>query len=85
MAIWADNYASQTLRENNTAELHGGGLGGHVTLAGIRRSRWLKRSLSGLCSEEMLEGMCPDAWYANGQTQNTGLYTPLPVPVAPCD
>lgn len=44
--------------KHDTGELHGRGLEGYVTLTRTRLSCWLNRSLSRLCSEEMLKGMC---------------------------
>lgn len=76
-----------SLRENkhkSGAALHGGGLGGNFgrdkTIALVEEKsfwpkliRYIRRYVS----------RCRVCQLSKGQTLNTGLYTPLPVPVAP--
>ncbi|KAK8934500.1 hypothetical protein KSP39_PZI014301 [Platanthera zijinensis] len=74
------------LRETLLAELHSAGLGGHVGQAkmmDLATSRYYwPRIRQDIVSHVRI---CPTCQLYKGQSQNTGLYTPLPIPERPWD
>lgn len=73
-----------SLREQIVRELHGNGLGGHFerdkTLAMVTDRYYWSRMYKDV---DRLVRKCQICQFSKGSSQNTGLYTPLPVAEAP--
>ena len=72
------------MRENLIRELHGGGLGGHFV---IDKTKALVEEMyywPGMTTDvrEWIR-LCRVCQHAKGRSQNTGLYAPFPVSIAP--
>lgn len=65
-------------------ELHDGGLGGHFgrdKTLGLVEEKFYWPKMQGDVTKHVMK--CRICHLAKGKSQNTGLYTPLPVPIAP--